>query len=140
MKHLTLLLIAISLPVNAAELVAVTKITDGDTIKVNYKGNIESVRLIGIDTPESKRNKKAKKDAERTGQDLDTIIAMGKQATEYVKTLVKAGDKVSLEFDVQQRDHYGRLLCYIWLKDSTMLNEEIVKSDYANVMTIPPLT
>ena len=74
-----------------------------------YHGQLESIRLIGIDTPESKRNKKAKKDAERTGQDLDTIITMGKQATEYVKELVKVGDMVSLEFDVKQRDHYSRL-------------------------------
>ena len=38
----------------------VTKIVDGDTIKINYDGQEEGVRLIGIDTPESKANKKAK--------------------------------------------------------------------------------
>lgn len=37
----------------------VTMIVDGDTLKINHKGQEESIRLIGIDTPESKANKKA---------------------------------------------------------------------------------
>jgi endonuclease YncB( thermonuclease family) len=38
----------------------------------------ESIRLIGIDTPESRINKKTKRDAKRSGQDIKTIIEMGK--------------------------------------------------------------
>ncbi len=41
-------------------------------------------------------------------------------------------------FDVEKRDQYGRILAYVYLQDGRMLNEEIVKSGYANVMTIPP--
>jgi endonuclease YncB( thermonuclease family) len=40
-----------------------------------------SIRLIGIDTPESRVNKKTKKDAERNNQDIKIIIEMGKKAT-----------------------------------------------------------
>ncbi len=54
-------------------------------------GNEESIRLIGIDTPESRVNKKTRKDAERNKQDVKTIIEMGKKATGYVKGLVKPG-------------------------------------------------
>jgi micrococcal nuclease len=120
------------------EAAIVVKIVDGDTLNINYKCQKESIRLIGIDTPESMVNKKTKRDAKRSGQDIKTIIEMGKRATAYVKGLVKAGDLITLEFDVQERDRYGRLLGYVYLSNGKMLNEEIVKAGYANVMTIPP--
>ncbi len=63
---------------------------------------------------------------------------MGKKATSYVKSLVKPGDLITIEFDTQQRDRYGRLLSYVYLSNGKMLNEEIVKAGYANVMTIQP--
>ncbi len=63
---------------------------------------------------------------------------MGKRATEYVESLVKPGDLITIEFDAQERDRYGRLLGYVYLSNGKMLNEEIVKAGYANVMTIPP--
>lgn len=118
--------------------VRVLWVVDGDTLKVNYKGKEESVRLFGIDAPESRINKKAKNDAQRSGEDLKTITAMGKKATNYVKSFVKPGDTVRMEFDVQKRDKYGRLLGYVYLSDEKMLNEEIVKAGYAQLMTIPP--
>ena len=55
-----------------------------------------------------------------------------------VESLVKTGDLVTIEFDKQQRDRHGRLLGYVYLSNGKMLNEEIVKAGYANVMTIPP--
>lgn len=116
----------------------VTKTIDGDTLKINYKGNDESVRLVGVDTPESKANKKAKKDAERTRRDVSNITAMGKTAADFTRSLVKPGDVVRVEFDVRVRDKYGRLLAYIYLPDGKMLNEEIVKAGYATIMTYPP--
>ena len=123
---------------HAQQAVTVTRIVDGDTIKVFYLGNEESIRLIGIDTPESRVNKKTKRDANRSGQDIETIIAMGKRATGYVEGLVKPGDLITIEFDVQERDRYKRLLGYVYLSNGKMLNEEIIKAGYANVMTIPP--
>ena len=87
----------------------VINVVDGDTLKINYKGKEESVRLIGIDAPESRPNKKAKSDARRSGEDLKTITAMGKEATKFVKTLVKPGDTVKIEFDVEKRDFPWRV-------------------------------
>ena len=55
-----------------------------------------------------------------------------------MKTLVNSGDPVRIELDAQARDKYGRLLAYVYLSNGRMLNEEIVKAGYANVMTIPP--
>ncbi|QII10011.1 thermonuclease [Candidatus Kuenenia stuttgartiensis] len=116
----------------------IVRIIDGDTLKINYKGNEESVRLIGVDTPESKANKKAQKDAERTGQDISTITAMGKASANFTRGLAKPGDAVRVEFDVQPKDKYGRLLAYIYLANGKMLNEELVKAGYATIMTYPP--
>ena len=123
---------------HAQEAVTVTRIVDGDTIKVFYLGNEENIRLIGIDTPESRVNKKTRKDAERNKQDVKTIIEMGKKATGYVKGLVMPGDLITIELDVQERDRYGRILGYVYLSNGKMLNEEIVKAGYAVIMTIPP--
>ncbi len=128
----------ISSSLHAQQTTTVVRIVDGDTLKVVYWGKEESIRLIGIDTPESRVNKKAKRDAKRSGQDIKTITSMGKRATEYVESLVRPGDLITIEFDVQQRDRYDRLLGYVYLSNGKMLNEEIVKAGYANVMTIPP--
>ncbi len=132
------ILALLSSSLQAQQTTTVVRVVDGDTVKVRYWGKDESIRLIGIDTPESRANKKAKKDAKRSGQDIKTITAMGKRATEYVKSLVKPGDLITIEFDAQERDRYRRLLGYVYLSNGKMLNEEIVKAGYASVMTIPP--
>lgn len=113
-------------------------VIDGDTIKVLMAGNKESIRLIGIDTPESKANKKARKDAGRSGKDLKTIVGLGKTAAAFTRSLVKPGDLITIEQDAQPRDRYGRILAYVYLKSGKMLNEEIIAAGYASVMTIPP--
>ncbi len=144
MKHslrtlsIIFILAFLSASLHAQQTTTVVRVVDGDTIKVRYWGKDESIRLIGIDTPESRVNKKAKRDAKRSGQDIKTITAMGKRATEYVESLVRPGDLITIEFDTQQRDRYDRLLGYVYLSNGKMLNEEIVKAGYANVMTIPP--
>lgn len=63
---------------------------------------------------------------------------MGKEAANFTATLVKPGDVVKIEFDVKQRDQYGRLLCYVYLSSGKMLNEEIIKAGYESVMTYLP--
>ncbi len=94
-RKLSILLVVLSLILStntyAQQTTTVIRVVDGDTLKIRYWGKEESIRLIGIDTPESRVNKKAKRDAKRTGQDIETIIAMGKRATEYVESLVKPG-------------------------------------------------
>ena len=132
-----ILTLAIS-SLHAKDTVPVLSIVDGDTLRISYQGREESIRLIGIDAPESRPNKKAKSDAQRSGEDLKTILATGKKSTGYVKTLVKPRNTVRIEFDVQSRDKSGRLLGYVYLSSGMMLNEEIVKAGYANVMTVPP--
>ena len=116
----------------------VVQIVDGDTLTIQHNGRMEKIRLIGIDAPESSTNNKTKKDASRGNGDVDTITKMGKEATRFVKRIVKPGDQVTIEFDKQIRDKYGRLLGYVYLSNGKMLNEEIVRAGYANLLTYPP--
>jgi micrococcal nuclease len=112
----------------------VTRVIDGDTIQLESG---ERVRLIGIDTPEIHVSDKLHRDSQRSGQDARTIKAMGKKAHEFTKALIE-GRRVSLEFDVEKYDIYDRLLAYVYLKDGTFVNAEIVKQGYASLMTFPP--
>lgn len=116
----------------------IVKVIDGDTFEISYRDKIERVRLIGIDTPEAHANAKAEKDAARTGADINVIVKQGNESKNFVKQLVSVGAQVQVEIDVHERDKYGRLLAYLYFEDGRMINEEIVKAGYANLMTYPP--
>ncbi|MDO8747439.1 MAG: thermonuclease family protein [Thermodesulfovibrionales bacterium] len=101
--------------------VRVIKVHDGDTVSIVSNGRKEKVRLIGIDAPEIKQR------------------LWGTKARKHLeKMLIASNRKVTLEFDVERRDKYGRLLCYIFTPDKEMLNIQMVKDGYAVLLTIPP--
>lgn len=81
----------------------VTKNVDGDTIKVWLNGKEETVRLIGVDTPE-------------TVHPSQPVEYFGKAASLFHKKLVPVGDTVRLTYDWNPRDKYGRLLAYVWFE------------------------
>ena len=112
----------------------VERCVDGDTLKL--VGG-ERVRLIGMDTPEMHESEKLYRDSRKSGQDIETIKALGRRAAEVTKKLCE-GKRVRLEFDVDKRDKYGRLLAYVYLEDGTFVNAEIVKQGYASLLTYPP--
>jgi micrococcal nuclease len=114
--------------------IRVERVVDGDTLRLE---NGERVRLIGIDTPEMHESDKLYRDSQKTGQDVKVIQALGQRAYNFTRDLVE-GKRVRLEFDVEKRDKYQRLLAYIYLKDGTFVNAEIVKHGYASLMTYPP--
>ena len=101
----------------------VVKIVDGDTIHVRIGDRVERVRYIGVNTPEVHHPERG----EEPG---------GRAATEVNRQLV-SGHQVRLELDVRARDRHGRLLAYVWVGD-TMVNAELVRRGYAQVMTVPP--
>ena len=138
-----LFLLTISALAQPHEAAIVIKIIDGDTLGVNFHGKKQKVCLIGMDTPEVGYNWKTKSDMEKSGKDLKAIVGQGKEASNFVKKLVKTGDQVGLEFDVQKieppkDDKPVRLLGYVYLFDGRMLNEEIVRAGYGQVYTVPP--
>ena len=117
-----------------AGLHGVAYVYDGDTIKLD---NGEHVRLIGIDAPEAHENDKLLRDVRHRHIDGQTQLAMGRQAAGFARSLL-AGQQVRLEFDVEERDKYGRLLAYLYLPDGTFVNEKIIREGYAYPLTIPP--
>jgi micrococcal nuclease len=117
---------------------SIINVVDGDTITVRLGERTESVRLIGIDTPESRFNKRAALQAERSEKDVRTILNLGKQAYAALRSLAPKGSMVRLEFDVERRDRYDRLLAYVYSHDGVMLNEEMISRGYAQLLTIPP--
>ncbi len=108
----------------ASSLYDVVRVVDGDTLIVNYNDVEERVRLIGIDTPESVHSDEAQNTEE------------GVVASEYTKSLVE-GKQVELEFDVELRDQYDRMLAYVYV-DGVMLNKTLLEEGYAEITTYPP--
>ena len=98
-----------------------TRVVDGDTIIVEKIGK---VRLIGVDTPETKHPKKP-------------VEYFGKEASAFTKRMVE-GKKVRLEYDWQRKDKYRRTLAYVYLEDGTFLNAEIIKQGYGYAYTKYP--
>ena len=113
---------------------SVERVVDGDTLKLTSG---DRIRLIGIDTPEVHYSNKLLRDSKKSGTDIKDIQQLGKQASDFTKKLV-GRKKVWLEFDVERKDKYGRLLAYVYLEDGTFVNAEIMKEGYGQVMTIPP--
>lgn len=114
--------------------ILVTRAVDGDTLVLESG---ERVRLIGIDTPEMHESNKLRRDSQRSQQDAATIQKLGRRAYEFTRQLVE-GKRVSLEFDLERYDRYKRILAYVYLKDGTFVNAEIIRQGYASVMTYPP--
>lgn len=104
-----------------AESYKIKKVIDGDTLLLT---NGEYVRLIGVDTPETKHPQKP-------------VEYFGREAYLFTKRMVE-GKQVRLEFDWQKRDKYGRLLAYVYLMDGTFLNAEAIKQGYGFAYTKYP--
>lgn len=92
---------------------------DGDTLYVSMDGVRETVRLVGVDTPE-------------THHPTKPVQCYGAEASALTASLVNK-QTVRLRADTQQpnRDKYGRLLRYVYLPDGRELNELLVKGGYA---------
>ncbi len=107
-----------------------TEVFDGDTIEVSLPGGkLETVRYIGIDTPETHHPRKK-------------VEELGREAWKANRDLV-LHEWVRLETDIETRDRYGRLLAYVWFKegeDAAMVNEVMVRKGYAMPFTFPPNT
>jgi micrococcal nuclease len=113
----------------ARDAVEVIAVTDGDTITVRFgHGQVETVRYIGIDTPE-------------TSDPRAPVECFGQEAAAKNAALVD-GRPVQLERDVSEHDDHGRLLRYVWVTGDDgavrMVNEELVKWGYAATSTYPP--
>lgn len=106
----------------------VTKFDDGDTIAVDMNGHEETVRFIGVDTPETHDPRKV-------------VQCFGVAAAAFTKQLI-GNQPVRLESDPlsTNRDRYNRLLRYIYLPDGRLVEAEIIKQGYGFAYTSFPFT
>ena len=97
----------------------VIKVIDGDTITIEINGANETLRLIGINTPETVDPRRG-------------VECFGKEASAYAKAKL-AGQRVRIEQDTSQdaRDKYGRMLAYVFLADGTNWNAHMIRAGYA---------
>jgi micrococcal nuclease len=112
-------------PTTEAVSALVTEVVDGDTLRVQFDdGWTDTVRLIGVDTPETKHPSRP-------------IECFGPEATEYTRVRAE-GRRVQLDRDITDRDRYARLLRYVFLDDGDFLNAALLRDGYALVVTYPP--
>ncbi|MGG1514760.1 thermonuclease family protein [Paenibacillus oryzisoli] len=105
------------------ETVKVERVVDGDTLEVTLNGKKEKIRLIGVDTPETKKAN-------------TPVMFYGKEASDFTtKRLEK--QSVELEYDVDKKDQYDRVLAYVWIGDE-LFNRTLVQEGYARMATFPP--
>ena len=103
----------------------VERVVDGDTIKVLIDGREETVRYIGVDTPETKK----------PGAPVECF---GKRASAENARLVE-GERVRLVAGAEPRDRYGRLLAYVRREhDDAFVNERLLRGGFARTLTIAP--
>jgi endonuclease YncB( thermonuclease family) len=116
----------------------VTKVIDGDTLRVDIQRKNIKVRLIGIDALEKIDNPKAQKDAERLHQSEFVARQGGIAARNYLSTLLAPGDPVTLETDRTEYDQYGRTLAYVFDKQHTFINQKLIADGYAGLLIYAP--
>ncbi|WP_101297937.1 DUF4350 domain-containing protein [Halegenticoccus soli] len=120
----------------------VDSVTDGDTVDVTFAdGTSAEVRLLGFDSPETKRNGRYEKVEEWEGIEDDGYLAdWGESAKDYA-TQELDGEAVEIEIDAAEDvwDPFGRLLAYVYYDQDgdgsvdTLFNEEMVAKGYARV-------
>ena len=104
-----------------AELVRLASVTDGDTIDIVRDGRLESVRMVGVDAPE-------------TGGPYQDVECFGREGGEFLQWQLSQGGDLYIEQDVEDRDRFGRLLRWVWLErdgEVYLLNEAVIRAGHA---------
>lgn len=109
-------------------LALVTRVIDGDTIIVDWMGQQERVRILGIDAPETRRTRTFHEQVRQLGIDEEFLLAYANIATQVVENWLK-DRKVRLVFGGAEgeiiRDAFGRLLAYVEL-DGVDIGERLL--------------
>jgi len=103
---------------------SVVRVVDGDTIVVAVAHRHETVRILGVNTPETRDPRKG-------------VECYGPEASAYTHARLPAGTRVRVETDAEARDKYGRLLAYVYVND-TRFDDELLRLGYGRLLIIPP--
>jgi micrococcal nuclease len=111
-------------PANAV----VERVIDGDTVRVRLGGGHHTVRLIGVDTPETVDQRRP-------------VQCYGHEASDHTAGLLPPGTPVELVLDAEARDDYGRLLAYLYRSaDGAFVNLDLAAGGFADALRIEPNT
>jgi micrococcal nuclease len=117
-------------PTTTPDRAIVVEVVDGDTVRLQLGDTREDVRLIGIDTPETKHPTKP-------------VECFGPEASAFLTRLLPVGTALRVERDIEGRDSYRRLLLYLFLPTSDgerFVNLELVARGFATPLSIEPNT
>jgi micrococcal nuclease len=106
---------------------------DGDSFRADMGVLTQSVRMVGIECPEGTASSKARREARKLGMTMSEYLKYGDQAAALTRKMLPKHSKFRIEYDVEKRDKYGRLLGYVFLPDGRMVNEELVKAGLATL-------
>jgi micrococcal nuclease len=101
----------------------VVRVVDGDTVEARIDGDVEDVRLIGVDTPE-------------TVKPGAPVECFGPRASAFTHEALE-GERVRLVLGAERRDKYGRLLAYVY-RGGRLFNAALIRRGLARTLTIPP--
>lgn len=103
----------------------VVRIIDGDTLVINFDDEDQTVRLLNVDTPETKDPDKA-------------VECLGPEATAFLERTLPPGTAVGLDFDVEREDRYDRVLAAVFLESGTLVNAEIARQGLGIAVLFEP--
>lgn len=106
--------------------VTIVSTVDGDTIKVNENGKIETVRYLLVDTPEEKKPNTC-------------VQPYSLEAAQRNDEILRSGN-ITLEFEEKNKvDKYGRVLAYVFVNGKSVQGT-LLQEGYARVAYIyyPP--
>ncbi|MBD2871472.1 thermonuclease family protein [Paenibacillus arenilitoris] len=138
-KKLFLLLTLISMPLTGCSAISelssgavhtnqwysVSGYVDGDTFKIRTGSDDTTIRLLYVDTPETKKPN-------------EPAESYGPEAAAFTEKLLAESGEVRLTFDKEQKDHYDRTLAVVELKDGKILNELLLEQGLAEVLIVEP--
>ena len=116
--------------------IAISEVISGDMLRME---NGETVRLIGVDTPEVIDCNKLEFDSKISGVPIEVLKVRGNEARQFVVKMVE-NKRIRVEFDEKIKDNYGNLLGYVFLlpnrgnaqDDEIFINAEIIKRGYSS--------
>ncbi|MEM9514098.1 MAG: thermonuclease family protein [Actinomycetota bacterium] len=104
----------------------VVEIIDGDTLVARFGNRTDTIRLIGIDTPETVHPDRP-------------VECFGPEATAFLNEVLPPGTHIRVHRDTVARDHFDRLLGYVYrASDEMFVNGEIISRGFGRPLSIPP--
>ncbi|WP_210244082.1 thermonuclease family protein [Arthrobacter yangruifuii] len=103
----------------------VVRVIDGDTLVVDLAGEDVTVRLLNVDTPETK-------------DPNEPVQCLGPEATVFLEEALPPGSSVELEYDVEREDRYGRTLAGVYDDEDRLMNAEVARHGFGIPVTYEP--